>query len=142
MEDDIFVTPDSVLSEKNEPDYEVAKNIVDGITLNVGDGDKITMGLPNFSEEVEGVLTDSGTIVYMGDNEEYSISAQILEDSVRSLIVINDSTAGEEFSFDFELPEGYNFELSSNDDSYTHIENFIVITNNNDEVIGEVFLLQ
>ena len=136
--EDIVETNDSVISEFGDVTYEIAKDVQDGITINNADGTSIAMGLPSVDESAEGILTESGTVVYVDDNEDYSVSAQMLENGVRSLVTINDVEAGNEFSFDFDLPIGYSFELGVDLASRDSISDSIWIVNDEGDIVGEI----
>ena len=136
--EDIVETKDSVISEVGDITYEIAKDVQEGITINNAAGTSIAMGLPSVDDSAEGILTESGTVVYVDDNSDYSVSAQMLENGVRSLVTINDVEAGNEFSFDFDLPKGYSFELGDDLASRDSISDSIWIVNDEGDIVGEI----
>lgn len=101
---------------------------VDGTDLDVlipGDGDEgiitetesgtIEMGLPDEVTDSEGILTDNGTVVYNPKNEDVAVGVQALSEgtgsnkweAVRVLVEIEKAAANKEYSYNYNLPDGY-----------------------------------
>lgn len=111
-----------------EGEYESIDIPIDGsesieISGNESGDSTIEMGLPEEVEDVEGIMTDSGTIVYDSD-EDVVVSVQAnqytcdneVTSVVKELITIESCNAPREYEFDFDLPEGHALALDYNVD--------------------------
>lgn len=109
---------------------------------------EILMGLPDEVKDGEGVLTDSGTIVYLSGSEDASVSVQVLSeeqygetfDAVRTMVIIENPNAPKEYSFDFTLEDGYTLIQDYDyEDEYDEWDcGAVYIVNENNEVISTI----
>ena len=98
------------------------------------------MKLPIEASDDDGILTKNGTMIYGKEDDAVTIGVQPLKDEtgnvsfegVRTLITINESTASKEYTFAYDLPEGYSL---INENDYDTGEVYIV---NKDNVIDTV----
>lgn len=84
------------------------------VTMKDEEGVEIGMSLPEELDTEEGIATDSGTVVYQSDDSAdvcvQSITDEqdgITIDGVRELVIIKDMDAPKEYTFNFDLPDGY-----------------------------------
>ena len=84
-------------------------------TLTLADNEvELNIGMPKEVNLEEGELTDQGTVVYDGSDENVSVSVQALEEAqgdlnilaTRQLITIEDANAPKTYSFDYDLQSG------------------------------------
>ena len=70
-------------------------------------GNEVSVELPSVDGMADGVLTDSGMVVYESDASPVSFAAQATRDGgLQVLIVIDGPEAPRDFSFDLTVPEG------------------------------------
>lgn len=93
---------------------DIPKDGDEDIVMESEDGEEIAMGLPEEAEDAEAVVTDDGTIVY-DTNEDVSVAVQAVSEeqggetfeAVRTMVTIENNNAPKEYTFDFDLPQGY-----------------------------------
>ncbi len=110
------------------------------VNLNSESCEDISMSLPKEFENVDGINYD-GTIVYNSEKADVAIGVQAIEGTtgeymVRGLITINGSDASKDYSFDFNLPQGYS--LIRGEDYGNKLERmkgYVYIVNNNNVII-------
>lgn len=133
-------------------ELEIPKDGDDEIIMASEDGEEIAMGLPEEAERSEAVLTDDGTVVY-NTKEDVSVAVQAMQETqgnlvlegVRSMVIIENADAPKEYSFNYDLPKGY--ELVKSEEYYADEEDaesgwiYIVDTENVlvDQETGEEF---
>ena len=106
----------------------------------------IEMKLPIEASDDDGILTKNGTMIYGKEDDAVTIGVQPLKDEtgnvsfegVRTLITINESTASKEYTFAYDLPEGYSL-ITAKDYYCDIIDNEAV--NENDYDTGEVYIV-
>ncbi|NSG98498.1 hypothetical protein G4914_00055 [Anaerostipes hadrus] len=106
----------------------------------------IEMKLPIEASDDDGILTKNGTMIYGKEDDAVTIGVQPLKDEtgnvsfegVRTLITINESTASKEYTFAYDLPEGYSL-ITAKDYYRDIIDNEAV--NENDYDTGEVYIV-
>ena len=106
----------------------------------------IEMKLPIEASDDDGILTKNGTMIYGKEDDAVTIDVQPLKDEtgnvsfegVRTLITINESTASKEYTFAYDLPEGYSL-ITAKDYYRDIIDNEAV--NENDYDTGEVYIV-
>lgn len=104
------------------------------------------MKLPIEASDDDGILTKNGTMIYGKEDDAVTIGVQPLKDEtgnvsfegVRTLITINESTASKEYTFAYDLPEGYSL-ITAKDYYCDIIDNEAV--NENDYDTGEVYIV-
>lgn len=104
------------------------------------------MKLPIEASDDDGILTKNGTMIYGKEDDAVTIGVQPLKDEtgnvsfegVRTLITINESTASKEYTFAYDLPEGYSL-ITAKDYYRDIIDNEAV--NENDYDTGEVYIV-
>lgn len=104
------------------------------------------MKLPIEASDDDGILTKNGTMIYGKEDDAVTIGVQPLKDEtgnvsfegVRTLITINESTASKEYTFAYDLPEGYSL-ITAKDYYCEIIDNEAV--NENDYDTGEVYIV-
>lgn len=114
-------------------------------------GEEIAMELPKEVADTDGVITEKGTVVHNSD-EDVTVSVQAIQEQqgdlfiegVRSVVTIEDADAPREYSFNYDLPKGY--EIVRSEDYYADEDaekGWIYIIDNNsifiDEETGESF---
>ena len=103
------------------------------------------MKLPIEASDDDGILTKNGTMIYGKEDDAVTIGVQPLKDEtgnvsfegVRTLITINESTASKEYTFAYDLPEGYSL-ITAKDYYCDIIDNGEVYIVNKDNVIDTV----
>ncbi|MCQ2548204.1 MAG: hypothetical protein MJ145_04290, partial [Clostridia bacterium] len=86
----------------------------DGNIVMDSEEESIGMGLPEEVQDEEGILTNDGTVIY-GATQDVSVAVQVGEEELggttceftRALVTIDNADAPKEYSFKFDLPEGY-----------------------------------
>lgn len=104
------------------------------------------MKLPIEASDDDGILTKNGTMIYGKEDDAVTIGVQPLKDEtgnvsfegVRTLITINESTASKEYTFAYDLAEGYSL-ITAKDYYCDIIDNEAV--NENDYDTGEVYIV-
>lgn len=96
-----------VESEATQSVVTIAESSNDETAVEVSaeESGSVGLALPAQAEVADGVLVDSGSMVYSGD--EVDVVVQPIEDgSVRINTVISDAAAPHEFTYDLDLPSG------------------------------------
>lgn len=119
---------ENYIAEVEGFDVSIPKDGGDSIEAELDTGEKFSMLLPKEVANSEGVLTKDATVVYDSNQESVTFLVQATENDVdsgekecgvRTMIVIDDSTAPKDYSFKFELPKGSKFtrgdELKTNE---------------------------
>ncbi|MFG3281587.1 hypothetical protein [Streptomyces sp. NPDC048111] len=75
------------------------------ILLATGIGEQISMGMPE-TKDTLGIRTGAGTTVYPNATSGADFAVQPTTDGARTLIVIKNSSAPKEYTFDLGLPQG------------------------------------
>ncbi|MFC4076708.1 hypothetical protein [Salinithrix halophila] len=115
----------------------VPKNPESDPIINGNDMDSLKIHFPKIGLK-NGVLTDNGTVVYEDKNHPVDFSVQVTNESVRSLIKIDNASAPHEYSFTLDLPKGTKL-VSAKDylgEEYDTGEVFVV---DSDNIIQGVF---
>ncbi len=126
-------------------DIVIPKNGGNAINAELDTGEKISMNLPNEVADSEGILTENGTVVYDSSQEnvtflvqatENEVKAGEKESGVRTMVLIEDSTAPQDYAFKFELPKGSEFVRGSDLKSDEIDNDDIVIIDNEGFING------
>ena len=126
----------------------VFKNAVDSEESPLGKQvlNQLNENLSIAASDDDGILTKNGTMIYGKEDDAVTIGVQPLKDEtgnvsfegVRTLITINESTASKEYTFAYDLPEGYSL-ITAKDYYCDIIDNEAV--NENDYDTGEVYIV-
>ncbi|CAN5269042.1 hypothetical protein BH09ACT1_BH09ACT1_12190 [soil metagenome] len=69
------------------------------IIVDVSDGTQLNLALPTETATIDGELSNDGSTVYQGIGESADVSVQPLANGVRVSTILDDSSAGSEFSY-------------------------------------------
>lgn len=114
MVSSIYETASYFVPKMDNFKVKIPKDVEETLVLASGT-DTIEMTLPEKTSLCEGIISDEGYVVYEGQND-ISIIVQTIEEkltdvtrrnSVRTMISIPDANAPKEYSFTYDLPDGW-----------------------------------
>lgn len=113
--------PNAYCVDGDSISYEIPKDSDEAITTIFDEGVKIGMSLPQELTLGDGEVARDGSVVYTGEDDA-NVCTQVIEQDMhgeevyfnRTSIVIDNSNAPHQYTFDFELPDG--FKLCTADD--------------------------
>ena len=115
INNNIVMEKGALSAEGMNVDLTIPQDGTQGIVMEDMDSNPIEMFLPPEVGNENAEVSEDGTVVYNPENENVAVGVQALSDgtgqdhweAVRVLIEINNNDANKEYSFQYNLPQGY-----------------------------------
>ena len=142
--DDIYEEDGEFVIDIDDTDITIPEDGNSEITIESDEIEQLSMELPKEFAAMEGKLIDDDIIIYDDDNSNVSAAVQGIQkqhgdvylEGIRSLLTIENSEAPHNYSFNFNVPDGYQLMTSEEYNDEDSEAGYVYIVNE-DNVIEE-----